>query len=132
MVSSFFTRPPGLHPTPSACFPPPPPAKKGKITGTLTIVPQTGTQLSNTDIVLNVNNSIYNAITVIQLDWTIPELTANLPTQCLQTMPITYPSTRQFTPGNYNARVKCTWPNGQIRTFNYPYSTTTIGPPPGP
>lgn len=130
MASNYFTRPAGLHPTPSACFPPPPPAAKGIITGGLTIVPQNGTWLQNTDVVLNVNNSLYNAIARIDLVWTIPELNVVLPDWVTQTMPWTWHGTRQFTTGGFVAKVKCTWPNGQTRTFQYIYTTNPIIPPP--
>ena len=129
MASNFFTRPAGLHPTPSACFPPPPPAKKGVITGELTIIPQSAAQAAEALIVLTAHNTEGPAGQHIDLLWTLPGLDQDPPDHTADPAAINFVSHRTMATGSFVAKVKCTWPNGQVRTFTYLFFTTGIIPP---
>jgi len=38
--------------------------------------------------------------------------------------------TRTMNAGTFNASAQCTWPNGQVRTFNHLYTNQPFPPPP--
>lgn len=129
MASNFFTRPAGLHPTPSACFPPPPPAKKGTITGIFSINPQTAAQGAIATVHLVAHNTEGPPGQHVDLLWTLPALSPDPPDHMADPGTIDFDAHRGFTTGSFVGKVKCTWPNGQVRTFTYLYEITPILPP---
>ena len=56
MASNFFTRPFGLHPTPSTCFPPYKPPKGGTCTGSIWVSPDPITVYFATAVYWHVRN----------------------------------------------------------------------------
>jgi len=63
VASSYFTRPKGLHPTPSACFPPPPRPKKGPALANFWFTKPTITMADQ--IEYNLENLTWNGVTAI-------------------------------------------------------------------
>jgi hypothetical protein len=127
VAGNFFTRTPGLHPTPSTCFPPRPPEQGGKITGSLKVIRQIDGPFAATVVKLELHNTFYFPGTTVNLVWTLPGLQGTPPNTCGDTMGVTFNTFRTMVPGTYTAKTKCTWPNGQTRTFQFIFITT---PPP--
>ena len=129
VASSYFTRPKGLHPTPSACFPPPPPAAKGTITGGLEIKPQSAAIGAVAEVILTAHNTGVPPSSHIDLLWTLPEISPEPPDHTADPAAIDFFSHRGINPGTYLGKVRCTWTNGQVRTFSYIYEITGVIPP---
>jgi hypothetical protein len=122
MASSYFTRPKGLHPTPSACFPPPP---KGSGDPPISWIIKVFNGWPTTAIVTVelyvLNPAIQNGQTCNAV-WTVPNGTEN------PLAPVTNGANdaHHFEPchtaGFYDCKVVVTWPNGQVRTIPFSYN----------
>lgn len=126
MVSSYFTRPKGLHPTPSACFPPPQPTGRGTITWNVFESPPMIASPGNINVVVEAFNDFYPLGTPLTVVWNVPNGVQDPVTPVTNggleghNWNITGP------PGFYSSTVKVTWPNGQTRTATFSYTITPL------
>lgn len=122
MASSYFTRPPGLHPTPSACFPPPPPPLKGGPTGTIIANPNTITLPANLDLEWNLCNNLLPIGDPCDTVWNLPAISDPNPDVIQNCTPASAGQGGEGPPGSYIGTAVVTWSNGQVRTYNIPYT----------
>lgn len=122
MANNYFTRPKGLHPTPSACFPPPPPGQKGNITGLVQLTPNPVIRGLPINLATFVENTLYQTGVPLVAVFVTPGIApfSNGPVNNRQIS--TGIGTASGPPGFYTGSVKVTWPNGQIRTFPFSYT----------
>lgn len=122
MASNYFTRPKGLHPTPSACYPPRPPAAKGLITGGATAIPNPVQQFQLTQIQGVATNAALAPGEPLTTVWTLPGLTGGPIPEITNAIPFSFPRQATGPPGTYSGSLKVTWSNGQVRTFAVNYT----------
>lgn len=122
-VGNYFSKPKGLNPTPAVCFPPPPPTPKGLITGELIIAQEPGSGGQTYRITFVSTNNAYGPDTNFGTNWNTPHLTGEAPTYVQNGQPISFLRSWDGVPGTWVGSVICHWPNGQVRTFTYPYET---------
>lgn len=122
MASNFFTRPAGLHPTPSACFPPPPPGKKGKITGHVELTPQPVLHGIPIHLETLVKNDLYQTGVPVVAVYITPGIAPFSHDPVNNNQISVGIGTASGPPGFYTGSGKFTWPNGQVRTIPFSYT----------
>lgn len=120
VAGSYFTRPKGLHPTPSACYPPPP---KKKLDGIKILFwnpePTQHVGLNTTWNISpqNPNEPVFAGVVVeLTMATMFDHDTKNVRNYGEEGWSVAPPGP----PGNYIATVKATWQNGQTRTQHFP------------
>lgn len=126
MASNYFTRPKGLHPTPSACFPPGPPAGVGVFTLTITPVLTSIASPGQITWAVAAENSFYQLGVPFTVVWNVPNATNGPLFPVTNKDFIGHPCDITGPPGTYFCTIKVTCPNGQTRTKPFSYIITPL------
>ena len=121
MASNFFTRPHGLHPTPSACFPPPPPVEGGIITGSVVLTPNPCLRNIPINLATFVENAFYQTGVPVAAVYNLPGINPFHNDPVYNRQQSTGLGTAGNVPGFFSGTAKFTWPNGQVRTIPINY-----------
>ena len=121
MPGNFFTKPHGLHPTPSACYPPPPPGQPPYITGGVFLGPVPIFIGAMNDTVSSFTNTTLPPGDPLTIIWTEPGFADLPPAAGLNGIEAHHPSRVIGPSGSYSGTAKVTWSNGQTRTFPFTY-----------
>lgn len=124
MASNFFTKPAGLHPTPSACFPPPPPPNPKTFKGFLSVTPITAPALSPAFIKWLISDTRWAPGTPLAAHWTHPGLTFAPALHVLNGIREESGCVRDFNLGNFTGKLKVTFPDNSVRTVSCFYQNT--------
>lgn len=122
MASNYFTRPKGLHPTPSACFPPPPPYEPPPIFHSIQFIPNPVLTNHAIDVLARFNNPEVGFFSDITYTLITPGCVQGLPIPLRNDVPADFQISSGNVPGNYEGIFFLEWVNGRKAIFKFPYT----------
>jgi hypothetical protein len=129
MTSNAWTIPGTVRHAPGTCFKPRRPALPNLITALFTIQPDTTFAFGTVTVTLRVHDPNWSSFTVVRLTWNLPGITTPMPATIHDAEHFEIVAQKDATTGTFDGTVRTTYPNGNTKTFHYPYTTTPFTPP---